>query len=413
MLYIFSFVTAGALFAGIFILLSHNDTSEALIVGLSILPILAATLFIRRRMFEWAVRFLAVLMILTITLLSTRGLGIHALSNLGFPAILIVASLVSRRRTMIFLTLLTVACVCWLVFGELAGWYTPTTLVRSVPGDFFTAALTIIAAALMVRLLSESMFTTNRQLQQELQERRKAELRLQELVRELEAKNAELESFTDTASHDLKIPLSEIRRQLKNIEQDVISGDRVRLRENVEKAAIASETMRDLLDELLFLSYIGRSRNPSTEAPFAEIVRAAIPLVDSLRSTQAEILVAEDLPVVRGDRPRLLEVARNLIANAVRTTAGLPGARIQVGCEGQDPDGSPILFVRDNGRGLDAKERARVFGLSYPREGEGRAAGVDLAIVKKIVEVHGGRIWVESEPGKGSTFFFTLPPGNQ
>jgi signal transduction histidine kinase len=409
MLYIFSFITVAAMFAGIFILLGHGDTSEALIVGVSILPILAATLFIRWKKYEWAVRFIAMLMILMITVLSTRGLGIHALSNLGFPAILIVASLVSKRRTMIFLAFLTVVCVAWLVFGELAGLYTPGTLVRSVPGDFFTAAMTISAAALMVRLLAESMYETNRRLQLELQERRKAEARLKELVGELETKNAEMESFTDAASRDLKIPLAEIRRLLRSLEEDVTKGDRARLKENVEKAVRAGERMRGLLDDLLFLSYIGRSRNPSVDLPFGEVVHEALGTVDSLRTAGVEIVVAQDLPVIHGDRPRLVEVVRNLIDYATRATDGPPDRRIEIGQEGQDMDGNPVFFVRDTGHEIAPEEQRRIFGLIYREEEQESSSGVDLAVVKKIIEVHGGRIWVESSPGKGSTFFFTLP----
>ena len=407
--FLFTGVTLVAMFAGIFILLSHGDRQEAILVALTTLPILASMYFVRRKAFEWAARFIAVLMILMITVLSTRGLGIHAISNLGYPAILIVASLVTRRRTMIFLTLVTVGCVAWLVFGELAGAFTPTVLVRSVPGDFFTAALVIIAAAFMVRQISELSFEANRKLQQELKERRKIEKRYKQLIRELEAKNAELESFTYTVSHDLKAPLITIRGFLGHLEEDVTSSDRTRLKEDVERIANATEKMRNLLDELLFLSRIGRLKNPSVDVPFGEIVREALGMVEGrLRARQIQISVAADLPVVHGDRPRLVEVVQNLIDNAAKFMTEQAEPRIEIGQQGLDADGNPILFVRDNGIGIEAQYHNKIFGLFSKLAANSEGTGVGLAIVKKIIEVHNGHIWVESEVGKGATFFFTF-----
>ena len=102
-------------------------------------------------------------------------MGIHQISNLGFPAILIIASMVTRKRTMVFLTLYTIGCIAWLVFGELSGAYTPTVLIKSVPGDFFSASLAILATAFMTRLLTETSFQGGQQLQNELRERKLAE----------------------------------------------------------------------------------------------------------------------------------------------------------------------------------------------------------------------------------------------
>lgn len=163
------------LFAGIFIVLTTKNIFGAAFMGLCLIPILASYYFIHRLQFEIVAAFLATIMIFMNTVLATRGLGIHHISNLAFPAILIVASLVTRKRTMIFLTGLSIACVAWLVFGEIYGLYKPAVLVHSVPGDFLSAALTIVLTALMVRLITVSLFQTSQQVQQELKERRSAE----------------------------------------------------------------------------------------------------------------------------------------------------------------------------------------------------------------------------------------------
>ncbi len=131
-------------------------------------------------------------------MLATNGLGIHHISVLAYPAILIVASLVTRQRTMILLTVLEIACVAWLVFGEINSLYTPSILIHSVPGDFFSASTIIVLTAAMARLLSEVLFRNFSQLQQELAERKAAQQHKEELIRELEVKNAESETLRES-----------------------------------------------------------------------------------------------------------------------------------------------------------------------------------------------------------------------
>jgi PAS domain S-box-containing protein len=185
---IFYWFTAAILVSqigAVVIVLTDQDTLSATILAISILPIPAVFLFIQRKKFEWAAVFLALLLLALITLLATLGLGIHHISNLGYPMILIVSSMVTRKRTMVFLTLCATGCVAWLVFGELSGAYTPHVLVRSVPGDFLSTSLAIAVTAFMVRLLSETLFKNNRRLQQELVERSRAEAALRESERQL------------------------------------------------------------------------------------------------------------------------------------------------------------------------------------------------------------------------------------
>lgn len=161
--------------AGILISLVHNDTMQAMWVGVGFLPILAAYILVRRKKFETAITLLAVILIALMTLVSTLGLGIHHISVIGYPAILIVASMVARKRTMVLLTVYTIACLGWLVFGELAGLYTPIELEQSVPGDFFSASVIVIITALMVRMITETLFQSNIRYRNELRERQLAE----------------------------------------------------------------------------------------------------------------------------------------------------------------------------------------------------------------------------------------------
>ncbi len=135
-----AFILIG-LVAGMIVVASKNNIFSLIVLGISLLPILAAFYFVHRQQFELTAVFLAVVLITLITFLATRGLGIHQVSIIGYPAILIVASLVIRKRTTILLTLYNIACAAWLVFGEISGTYTPDALVRSVAGDFFQSLL--------------------------------------------------------------------------------------------------------------------------------------------------------------------------------------------------------------------------------------------------------------------------------
>jgi len=154
--------------------------------------------------------------------------------------------------------------------------------------------------------------------------------------------------------------------------------------------------------------------NPPEAVPFEAIAREAVELVHGrLAARGVQVDVAEGLPTVYGDRMRLVEVVQNLVDNACKFMGDQPEPRIEIGQRGADADGKPILFVRDNGIGIEPQYHDKVFGLFDKLDAQTEGTGVGLALVKRVVEVHGGRIWVESEGlGHGSTFCFTLPVAN-
>jgi signal transduction histidine kinase len=118
--------------------------------------------------------------------------------------------------------------------------------------------------------------------------------------------------------------------------------------------------------------------------------------------------IAPDMPVVYGDRARLVEVVQNLLDNAAKFMGDQAEPRITIGALGAEKTGAPIFFVQDNGIGIDPKYHLRVFGLFDKLDARTEGTGIGLALVKRIVEAHHGHIWVESEVNKGATFFFTL-----
>ncbi len=240
-------------------------------------------------------------------------------------------------------------------------------------------------------------------LRQEIAEHRLAQ-------EELEAKNAELERFTYTVSHDLKSPLVTIKGFLGLLEKDALAGDHDRMRSDIERIKNAAATMNRLLDELLELSRVGRQINPPEDVALGEMARLAVELLaGEIEERGVEVEIAPDLPVVAGDRVRLLEVFQNLLANAVKFMGSQSEPRVEVGV--RRADGQETIFIHDNGSGIDPRYQEKIFGLFERLDGQVEGTGIGLALVKRIVELHGGRIWVESPGmGYGSTFCFTLAP---
>jgi signal transduction histidine kinase len=241
-------------------------------------------------------------------------------------------------------------------------------------------------------------------LQFELLARRK-------LISELESKNTELERFTYTVSHDLKSPLFTIRGFLGYLEQDALSGNHARLKSDIQRIIDATDKMQRLLNELLELSRVGRLKNESTYVPFADIAQEASELVHGrIMERGITVSIEPGLPDVYGDRPRLTEVLQNLLDNAAKFMGDQKEPHIEIGCRGRDAERDmPIFYVRDNGMGILPEHLERVFGLFNKLDPKTDGTGIGLALVKRIIEVHGGQIWVESQAGKGSTFFFMLP----
>ena len=167
--------------------------------------------------------------------------------------------------------------------------------------------------------------------------------------------------------------------------------------------------MQNLLNELLELSRIGRVMNPPEEISFGALAHEVLNLVQGrLEERRVTVFIQPDLPVVHVDKPRIIEVLQNLLDNAAKYMGDQKHPHIEVGQRGEE-NGLPIFYVKDNGIGIASEFYDQIFGLFNKLDPKSEGTGVGLALVKRIVEIHGGRIWIESEPEMGSTFFFTLP----
>jgi len=242
----------------------------------------------------------------------------------------------------------------------------------------------------------------------DITERVQAEKEREKYIEELGQQNAELERFTYTVSHDLRNPLVTIQGFLGSLEKDLRDGRQDRLQSDFKRIANAADKMDTLLSELLELSRIGRLMNPPEEVDLGRLAQEAIETLDArIHSKQITVNVSPDLPPISGDQIRLREVFENLIDNAAKYMGDQPNPLIEIGMREME---NPVFFVKDNGLGIESQYHQKIFSLFEKLDPTNEGTGIGLALVKRIIEVHGGQIWVESEGlGKGSTFCFTVP----
>ena len=245
----------------------------------------------------------------------------------------------------------------------------------------------------------------------EITERKQAEAEREAFNQELEDRNAELERFNYTISHELKTPIVTLKGFIGSITRDLKDKKYERVENDLLRVSRATDKMHETMSDLLELSRIGRMMNETEDIPFNNIVKDALDIVHGqLETNQITVQTQPNLPVVHGDRQRLTDVLQNLIDNAAKYMGDQPDPRIEIGQEGEDAESrQPIFFVKDNGMGIAPEYHERIFGLFNKLDAQSEGTGIGLALVKRIIEFHGGRIWVESELGKGSTFYFTLP----
>ncbi len=236
---------------------------------------------------------------------------------------------------------------------------------------------------------------------------------VEEINDKLKSKQEELEGILYGISHDLKAPLFSIKGYIELLGRDVMEQISGEPRHYFERIECNANRLEQMIGDLLQLSRIGRLPGECKEVDMIALVKEVVEgFWPAIKEKNITVHIAERLSTVMGDRKRLYEVFSNLVGNAVKYSSDNGASRIEIGEE--EKDRRPVFFVRDNGPGIPVKYHTKIFqifqrGVQSSSSDGTSGSGIGLAMVKRIVERHNGRTWVESEPEKGSTFYFTLP----
>jgi PAS domain S-box-containing protein len=239
-------------------------------------------------------------------------------------------------------------------------------------------------------------------------ERRRFLAELELRAADLARSNAELEQFAYVASHDLQEPLRAVTSYTKLLSKRYSGQLDAKAEEYIAFAVEGATRMQQLIKDLLMYSRVGRRGNELVPVDFVAVFQAAVANLEVAVAESGATLTHGELPTVKGDFTQLVQLVQNLLSNALKYRSDLAPV-IHVSAYRQN--GNWRFAVRDNGIGIDPKYSDRIFQVFqrlHTRD-EYPGTGIGLAICKKIVERHGGRIWVESAPGQGSTFYFTIP----
>ena len=255
---------------------------------------------------------------------------------------------------------------------------------------------------------TEELRDANARLSVELDERWRAELKLAQYAGDLSRSNAELEQFAYVASHDLQEPL----RMVASFTQLLAKRYQGRLDKDADEfigfAVDGATRMQQLINDLLAYSRVDTRGKPPVATDLNEVLgHAEANLHEAIRESGA-VVTHTPLPTVNGDQVQLVQLFQNLLANAIKFRGQEP-PQIQISAQPQEAGW--LLEVQDNGIGIAPEHQERIFAIFqrlHPRS-EYPGTGIGLAICKKIVERHGGRIWLESVPGQGASFFFNIP----
>ncbi len=241
-------------------------------------------------------------------------------------------------------------------------------------------------------------------------ERKQAQEEREKLIKDLEQKNTEMERFNYTVSHDLKSPLITIKGFTDLLEKELVKENKQDLALGaIKHVNTAVDRMRLLLDDLLALSRVGRLMNPPEEFALGLLVDEVLEqLSGPIDDGKVHREIDPDLPTVSADRSRIFQVIQNLIENGIKFMGDQKEPLIKIGSRKEN--GAIVIFVQDNGIGINPEYHNRIFNLFQQLHPSKDGSGVGLTMVKRIIEFHKGRLWVESDGlGEGSTFCFTLP----
>jgi PAS domain S-box-containing protein len=240
-------------------------------------------------------------------------------------------------------------------------------------------------------------------------EKIKAQENLEKLNEQLLESNRELEQFAYVASHDLQEPLRMVSSFLQLLEKKYKEQLDAAAKQYIHFAVDGSERMKVLINDLLKFSRVGTAADEHVEVDCNEVMANVVNVYEEKIREAAGVIDVSALPVIKANKTQIEQLFQNLVGNAIKYR-GKQAPHITIACD-EGEDGKWEFYVKDNGIGIERKFFEKIFVIFQRLHGKNEysGTGIGLAICKKIVERHGGKIWIESEPGKGTTFYFTLP----
>lgn len=243
----------------------------------------------------------------------------------------------------------------------------------------------------------------------DISDRVRAETIILQQMEELERANDELDRFTYSVSHDLRSPMVTVEGFLGLIRDEALAGNMDAMEDHIKRAFATIEKMHKLLEDLLRLSRLGKVTDPFEKVAMNDLVYEVLEHLHGLISRNGcTIHLDPNLPEVYADRTRIMVVLQNLIENAIKFKSDDRTLRIRIGVNPSED--KPVFFVKDNGIGIEPDHQPDIFNLFSKLDSRSEGTGLGLTLVERIIRMHGGKIWVESEgEGKGACFFFSLP----
>jgi signal transduction histidine kinase len=271
----------------------------------------------------------------------------------------------------------------------------------------FTYLLSLVSLSALAYLAS-SIVLHRRQIEEANVTQAELERRVRERTLELERANRELESFSYSVSHDLRAPVRAIEGFARILEEEAGAGLDAEARRYLGLVRDNGRRMGVLIESLLEFSRLGRRPLNAADTDMAGLARDVFEELAGGLPKIPEFALAP-MPRARCDRALVRQVWTNLLSNAIKFTGRTAAPRIEVG--GESKDGESVYYVRDNGAGFDMRYYEKMFGVFQRLHGDQEfgGTGVGLALVQRVVERHGGRVWAEGKVGEGATFWFSLP----
>ncbi len=378
-----------------------------------------------RAQYNFSAYLLLLMVLLLATGLAYRGQGIHDIALLIYPANLVLGGLLLRPREYLLMTFATLLMVLGLGLAEAYEVIQPTIKyvgINRIRYELITLLVILLLIAAMVHMLvqgvtiffnetqqkSQTLETLYRQLQAEVEERRAAQNALQSLNQELQNSNRELESFSYSVSHDLRAPLRTIHGFAMAIKEDYQTALAQEGNQLLDRVLHAALRMDNLITDLLRFAQISRQALRDERIDCDALVNEVVTELQEQQHFHGRLII-EPLQSCRGDRGLLRQVWVNVINNAMKFSRDNSNAEIVVAAARDDQ--FVHFSVSDNGVGFDMKFEDKLFGVFHrlhARE-QFEGTGIGLALCRRIIERHGGRISAHAEVGKGATFTFSLP----